>query len=166
MVAPSRLQIYDCGRTGAPIACLSGRPHGRGERRRSHVARGAGRRAGVSASSRAAMRRVPRGWRAASPAIDADAEEIVQEALLRVWTNAPRWRPLAPFAPGSIASCSISASAAGGARRSCRSRRPATRPIPPPTPAGALEQREADRTLAAAIAELPERQRAAHRAHL
>src|SRR6266481_183164 len=28
---------------------------------------------------------------------DADAEEVVQEALLRVWTNAPRWRPLAAF---------------------------------------------------------------------
>src|SRR5436853_5567398 len=27
----------------------------------------------------------------------ADAEEIVQEALLRVWTNAPRWRPTALF---------------------------------------------------------------------
>jgi len=28
---------------------------------------------------------------------DADAEEVVQEALLRVWVNAPRWRPLAAF---------------------------------------------------------------------
>jgi RNA polymerase sigma-70 factor (ECF subfamily) len=28
---------------------------------------------------------------------DADAEEIVQEALLRVWINAPRWRPVAAF---------------------------------------------------------------------
>src|SRR3954470_7353737 len=27
----------------------------------------------------------------------ADAEEIVQEALLRVWVNAPRWRPTAAF---------------------------------------------------------------------
>src|SRR5436309_9645281 len=26
---------------------------------------------------------------------DADAEELVQEALLRVWINAPRWRPAA-----------------------------------------------------------------------
>lgn len=24
----------------------------------------------------------------------ADAEDIVQEAMLRVWTNAPRWRPV------------------------------------------------------------------------
>lgn len=28
---------------------------------------------------------------------DADAEEIVQEAMLRVWINAPRWRPQAAF---------------------------------------------------------------------
>jgi RNA polymerase sigma-70 factor (ECF subfamily) len=27
----------------------------------------------------------------------ADAEEIAQEALLRVWTHAPRWRPVAAF---------------------------------------------------------------------
>jgi RNA polymerase sigma-70 factor (ECF subfamily) len=27
----------------------------------------------------------------------ADAEDVAQEALLRVWTNAPRWRPLALF---------------------------------------------------------------------
>src|SRR4051794_37762596 len=28
---------------------------------------------------------------------DALAEDIVQDALLRVWTNAPRWRPQAAF---------------------------------------------------------------------
>ena len=27
----------------------------------------------------------------------ADADEVVQEAMLRVWTNAPRWRPQAAF---------------------------------------------------------------------
>src|SRR5205085_9504025 len=27
----------------------------------------------------------------------AEAEEVVQEALLRVWINAPRWRPVASF---------------------------------------------------------------------
>ena len=28
---------------------------------------------------------------------DADAEELVQEAMLRVWISAPRWRPDAAF---------------------------------------------------------------------
>jgi RNA polymerase sigma-70 factor (ECF subfamily) len=27
----------------------------------------------------------------------ADAEDVAQDALLRVWTNAPRWQPLAKF---------------------------------------------------------------------
>ena len=27
----------------------------------------------------------------------ADAEDVAQEAMLRVWTNAPRWQPLALF---------------------------------------------------------------------
>jgi RNA polymerase sigma-70 factor (ECF subfamily) len=27
----------------------------------------------------------------------ADAEDVAQEAMLRVWTHAPRWRPLAAF---------------------------------------------------------------------
>ncbi|MBV8792065.1 MAG: sigma-70 family RNA polymerase sigma factor [Pseudolabrys sp.] len=27
----------------------------------------------------------------------ADAEDVAQEAMLRVWTHAPRWKPIAPF---------------------------------------------------------------------
>jgi RNA polymerase sigma-70 factor (ECF subfamily) len=91
----------------------------------------------------------------------ADAEEIVQEALLRVWIHAPRWRPLASFrtwfyrvvlnlclnrrrrAPG------LPLEAAGD-------------PADPEVGADTrMEQDEANRTIAAAIAALPERQRAA-----
>ncbi|HVT54757.1 MAG TPA: sigma-70 family RNA polymerase sigma factor [Xanthobacteraceae bacterium] len=90
-----------------------------------------------------------------------DAEEIVQEALLRVWINAPRWRPealfrtwfyrivfnlalnkkrRAPFAP---------LEAAGD-------------PVDPALRAdAAMERREQDRLVAEAIAELPARQRSA-----
>jgi RNA polymerase sigma-70 factor (ECF subfamily) len=91
----------------------------------------------------------------------ADAEEIVQEALLRVWTNAPRWRPLASFRTWFyrvVLNLCFS-----------RRRRAPFLPLttagdpadPAADPAGALEQREADQHLAAAVADLPERQRAA-----
>jgi RNA polymerase sigma-70 factor (ECF subfamily) len=92
---------------------------------------------------------------------DADAEDIVQEAMLRVWVTAPRWRPDAafktwlyrvtmnlclnrqrhkPFAPLDAA---------------------AEPPDPSPNAADVLERREADGLVAKAIEALPERQRAA-----
>jgi RNA polymerase sigma-70 factor (ECF subfamily) len=91
----------------------------------------------------------------------ADAEEVVQEALLRVWTNAPRWRPLASFRTWFyrvVLNLCFS-----------RRRRAAFLPLaaagdpadPAADPAAALEHGETDRRLAAAIAELPDRQRAA-----
>ena len=91
----------------------------------------------------------------------ADAEDVAQEAMVRVWTHAPRWRPLALFrtwltrvvvnlcldrkrrAPG------VALEAAGE--------------IVDPAP-GAGEKTERDereRMVADAIAELPARQRAA-----
>ncbi len=91
----------------------------------------------------------------------ADAEDVAQEAMLRVWTHAPRWQPLAAFrtwltrvvvnlcldrkrrAPwvaleeaGEIADTALSADEAA-------------------------EHYERQRLLAGAIAELPARQRAA-----
>jgi RNA polymerase sigma-70 factor (ECF subfamily) len=91
----------------------------------------------------------------------ADAEEIVQEALLRVWTNAPRWRPLASFRTWFyrvVLNLCFS-----------RRRRAPVLPLdfagdpvdPGADPGAALERRETDRQLAAAITALPERQRAA-----
>jgi RNA polymerase sigma-70 factor (ECF subfamily) len=48
---------------------------------------------------RLAERHIPRGLALARrlTGSGADAEEIVQEALIRVWVNAPRWRPTAAF---------------------------------------------------------------------
>ena len=91
----------------------------------------------------------------------AEAEDVAQEAMLRVWTHAPRWQPLAAFRPGSRASWSISASTASGARHWVDLE--AAGEIVDPTP-GAGEQAESDereRLLAAAIGTLPERQRSA-----
>ena len=92
---------------------------------------------------------------------DADAEEVVQEALLRVWTNAPRWRPLAAFRTWFYRVV----------LNLCLSRRrrapfvaleAAGDPADPSADIAArLERDETDRIVAGAIADLPDRQRAA-----
>lgn len=89
------------------------------------------------------------------------AEEIVQDAFLRVWINAPRWRPDAAFRTWLYR---IVINLCLNVRR-----RPADLPLPaagdPADPApdagAALELAERDRKLAAAINALPARQRAA-----
>ena len=91
----------------------------------------------------------------------ADAEEIVQEALLRVWLNAARWRPTAAFRTWFyrvVLNLCLN--------RKRRAPFTALDDVAEPTdPApGALleiERRQTDRLVAAAIAGLPERQRAA-----
>lgn len=91
----------------------------------------------------------------------ADAEEVVQEALLRVWVNAPRWRPIAAFRTWFyrvVLNLCLS-----------RHRRSPFAPLEaagdPPDPAADLdrqrEDEEAARQVATAIADLPARQRAA-----
>ena len=92
---------------------------------------------------------------------EALAEEIVQEALWRVWRAAPRWRPDAAFRTWF---CRVVTNLCLNARR-----RPAELPLsaagdpvdPAPDAAAALEAGERDRRLAAAIDALPPRQRAA-----
>jgi len=92
---------------------------------------------------------------------EADAEEVVQEALLRVWINAPRWRPLAAFRTWFYR---VVVNLCLGRRRRA--------PFLPLEAAGdpadlaelpgnRLERTQADRLVAAAIGELPDRQRAA-----
>ncbi len=89
------------------------------------------------------------------------AEDIVQDALWRVWRAAPRWRPDAAFRTWLyriVVNLCLNAK-----------RRPADLPLgaagdpidPAPDAAAVLETRERDRRLAAAIDALPSRQRAA-----
>lgn len=92
---------------------------------------------------------------------EALAEEIVQDALLRVWINAPRWRPEAAFRTWLYR---IVVNLCLNARR----RAPdlplaAAGPVADPALAAdaRLEALERDRLVAAAVAALPPRQRAA-----
>lgn len=92
---------------------------------------------------------------------DAIAEELVQEAFLRVWLNAPRWRPDAAFRTWLyriVINLCLN-----------EKRRAPTLPLdaagdpPDPAPGADIElaAHERDRLVAAAVAALPARQRAA-----
>lgn len=90
-----------------------------------------------------------------------DAEEIVQEAFLRVWVHAPRWRPTAAFRTWFYRI--VFNLALNKKRRAPFSPLAAAGDPPDPAP-GALERMErAERgaLAGAAIAALPARQRAA-----
>jgi RNA polymerase sigma-70 factor (ECF subfamily) len=91
----------------------------------------------------------------------ADAEDVAQEAMLRVWTHAPRWQPLAAFRTWLTR---VVVNLCLDRKR----RRPwvgldAAGEIADPAPGvtETAEQNERERLLAAAIAELPARQRTA-----
>ena len=92
---------------------------------------------------------------------EAMAEDVVQDALLRVWINAPRWRPEAAFRTWLyriVVNLCLNAK-----RRAGDLPLDAAEQVADPAPAAdtQLETRERDRALAAAIGALPERQRAA-----
>jgi len=92
---------------------------------------------------------------------EALAEEIVQDALLRVWINAPRWRPQAAFRTWLyrvVVNLCLNAK-----RRAPDLPLEAADDVADAGPAAdaQLELRERDSRLAAAISELPARQRAA-----
>jgi RNA polymerase sigma-70 factor (ECF subfamily) len=91
----------------------------------------------------------------------ADAEDVVQEAMLRVWTHAPRWQPLAAFR--TWLTRVVVNLCLDRKRRKPWVALDAAGEIVDPTPGitEVAEQNERERTLAAAIAELPERQRTA-----
>jgi RNA polymerase sigma-70 factor (ECF subfamily) len=92
----------------------------------------------------------------------AEAEEVAQEALLRLWRQAPRWREGAARPGTWLYRVALNL---------CidRRRRPAMDALdavpdpvdPAPSPFGRLHRAETERAVATAVAELPERQRAA-----
>jgi RNA polymerase sigma-70 factor (ECF subfamily) len=91
----------------------------------------------------------------------ADAEDVVQEAMLRVWTHAPRWQPLAAFK--TWLTRVVVNLCLDRKRRAPWVELEAAGEIADPSP-GAAEQTEADereRFLQRAIEDLPDRQRAA-----
>jgi RNA polymerase sigma-70 factor, ECF subfamily len=91
---------------------------------------------------------------------DEDAEEIVQEAMIRVWTAAPRWRPDAAIKTW-IYRITVNL---------CLNRRRQKRfapldeagdyPDPAPSAIDLLERQQVDKLVANAITGLPARQRA------
>jgi RNA polymerase sigma-70 factor (ECF subfamily) len=92
---------------------------------------------------------------------DADAEEIVQEAMLRVWINAPRWRKMAAFSTW-LYRVVVNLCLNNRRRRSFASLDEAGDPADPaPGASELLEKKDVSRVVAEAIARLPERQRAA-----
>jgi RNA polymerase sigma-70 factor (ECF subfamily) len=91
----------------------------------------------------------------------ADAEDVAQEAMLRVWTQAPRWQPLAQFR--TWLTRVVVNLCLDRKRKAPWVELEAAGEIADPAPlAGeSAAAAERDRRLAAAITELPGRQRAA-----
>jgi RNA polymerase sigma-70 factor (ECF subfamily) len=91
----------------------------------------------------------------------ADAEDVAQEAMLRVWTHAPRWQPLALFRTW-LTRVVVNLCLDRKRRASWVALEAAGELVDPAPGAGEKAERaERDRMVAAAIAELPARQRAA-----
>ena len=89
------------------------------------------------------------------------AEDVVQEAMLRVWTYAPRWRPLALFRTW-LTRVVVNLCIDRKRRAPWVELEAAGEIIDPAPHAGAKAERdERDRMVAAGIAQLPARQRAA-----
>lgn len=91
----------------------------------------------------------------------ADAEDVAQEAMLRVWTHAPRWQPLAAFR--TWLTRVVVNLCLDRKRRKPWVDLDAAGEIADPTPGApeVAEQNEREQALTAAIAELPDRQRTA-----
>src|ERR1700712_1290901 len=91
----------------------------------------------------------------------ADAEDVAQEAMLRVWTHAPRWQPLAAFR--TWLTRIVVNLCLDRKRRAPWVGLGAAGEIADPAPSASdsAEQSERERAITAAIAGLPVRQRSA-----
>lgn len=91
----------------------------------------------------------------------ADAEDVVQEAMLRLWINAPRWQPAAAFRTWFYRVV-VNLALDWRRRKPLAALEEAGDPVDPnPDPQAALDRNQTTRRVASAIAELPERQRVA-----
>lgn len=91
-----------------------------------------------------------------------DAEEIAQEAFLRVWTSAPRWRVEGAAFRTWLYRIVVNLCLDRGRRKPFAPLEDAGDPSDPsPDALALLEQQETVRRVAQAVAELPDRQRAA-----
>jgi RNA polymerase sigma-70 factor (ECF subfamily) len=91
----------------------------------------------------------------------ADAEDVAQEAMLRVWTHAPRWQPLAAFRTW-LTRVVVNLCLDRKRRAPWVALEAAGEIVDPAPGAGEKAERdEREHMLAAAIATLPARQRAA-----
>jgi RNA polymerase sigma-70 factor (ECF subfamily) len=91
----------------------------------------------------------------------AEAEDVAQEAFMRVWTHAPRWQPLAQFR--TWLTRVVTNLCLDRKRRAPWVELEAAGDIVDPAPGAGekAEDRERERMLAAAIEKLPVRQRSA-----
>jgi RNA polymerase sigma-70 factor (ECF subfamily) len=91
-----------------------------------------------------------------------DAEEIAQEAFLRVWTTAPRWRPEGAAFRTWLYRIVVNLCLDRGRRKPFAPLEDAGDPSDPtPDALSVLEQQETTRQVAEAVEALPDRQRAA-----
>ncbi len=110
-----------------------------------------------------ARRHVPRAVGLARRILgnSADAEDVAQDAMLRVWTNAPRWKPIASFK--TWLTRIVVNLCLDRKRRTPFSPLEAAGDIVDPTPDAAAQRETTDtgRRIDAAIDALPDRQRTA-----
>jgi len=91
----------------------------------------------------------------------AEAEDVAQEAMLRVWTHAPRWQPLAAFRTW-LTRVTVNLCLDRKRRVPWVELEAAGEIVDPAPDAGEqAESDERERAVAAAIQQLPDRQRAA-----